>query len=250
VAAPAAPAVSAAVPRPERLLLPGGREVVLGWCEVGEEDASLSPAEREGLARCRTPRRRQEFVAGRRAAHRALERLGLARRAEVVPRPDGPDAGRPLFSPSLGLALSISHSSGLAVAAVSPGGPLGVDLERTVEVGQAFLEEAFAPGEHEGYLALCEGGVDPTTAAWAMKEAVLKVWGVGLRAPLQQVAVRPTLLSREAGALALRLTVDVGQLPPGLGPAPTELSARLCCWEAGRVLALATARPARERPIR
>jgi 4'-phosphopantetheinyl transferase len=224
---------------PERVWLPGGREVVLGWCEVGpQEDASLSTAERRELARCRTDKRRREFVAGRLAAHRALERLAPGTRAEVLARADGQDAGRPLLSPARGLALSLSHSTGLAVAALARGAPLGVDLERTLEVSEAFLEEAFCPGEWEGYVPVCAGRLDASTAAWAMKEAVLKVWGVGLRAPLLQVAVRPVLLAERDGLLSLNLTLETGALPTHLGAPPTRLDALLLAWE-DRVLALA-----------
>ncbi|HZH15078.1 MAG TPA: 4'-phosphopantetheinyl transferase superfamily protein [Archangium sp.] len=224
----------------ERLRLPGGREVVLGWGEVGREDGSaLSPLEREGLARCRTDKRRREFVAGRLAAHRALALLEPEARAEVTVREDGPDSGRPLFSPGHGLALSISHSAELAVAAVARGGALGVDLEQRVEASGAFLEEAFAPGELEGYLPVCEGHLDPVTAAWALKEAVLKVWGVGLRAPLQKVAVRPVLLDVAGDQLSLRVTLETWALPPGLGEPPPALAALLLAWRAGGVLALA-----------
>ena len=43
--------MSAGTRRPERLTLPGGREVVLGWGEVGrEQDSTLSPLEREDRA--------------------------------------------------------------------------------------------------------------------------------------------------------------------------------------------------------
>ncbi len=231
--------MSAGATRPDRVLLPGGREVRLGWCEVGPEDeASLSPGERAALAQCRTDKRRREFVAGRLAAHRALELLAPGAHAEVMARIDGQDAGRPLWSPERGLALSISHSAGLAVAAVAHGGPLGVDLERTLEVGEAFLEEAFSPGEREGYVSLCEGWMDPTTAAWAMKEAVLKVWGVGLRAPLALVKVRPAPCSAWEGGLSLRLTLETGALPTHLGTPPTTMEAVLVAWE-DRVLALA-----------
>jgi 4'-phosphopantetheinyl transferase len=240
VAAAAALAVSPPRSWPDRVLLPGGREVALGWCEVGREDASaLSSGEREALARCRTDKRRAELVAGRVAAHRALALLAPGQRADVSARTGGPDSGRPFFASAPELALSISHSAGLAVAAVSLGGPLGVDLEqRVVEVSEAFLEEAFAPGEPEGYLAACAGRGEPLTAAWAMKEAVLKVWGVGLRAPLQQVAVRPTLLHDSGACVSLRLTLETGRLPPDLGPPPATLAA-LLRWEPTWVLALA-----------
>jgi 4'-phosphopantetheinyl transferase len=218
--------------------------VVLGWCEVGREDtASLWPAEREALARCRLDKRRQELLAGRVAAHRALALLAPGVRAEVMARAAGQDEGRPFFVSAPELALSISHSNGLAVAAVSRGEPLGVDLEQRVEAGGAFLEEAFAPGEHEGYAAPCTGRVEPITAAWAMKEAVLKVWGVGLRAPLQRVAVRPALLTASGQALSLRLTLEAEGLSPELGVPPQELTGLLMVGEHGRVLALAA--PAR-----
>ncbi|MFL5355568.1 4'-phosphopantetheinyl transferase family protein [Archangium sp.] len=230
----------------ERLHLPGGREVVLGWAEVRPEpveDSSFSALEREGLARCRTDKRRREFVAGRLAAHRALALLEPGLRAEVTARQDGPDAGRPLFCPERGLALSISHSAGLAVAGVARGGALGVDLEQRVEASAAFLEEAFAPGEHEGYLAVCEGRMDAVTAAWTLKEAVLKVWGVGLRAPLQKVAVRPVLLHADGGRLSLRVTLETAEgLPPGLGEPPSMLAALLVAGP-GRVLAIAGQAP-------
>ncbi|MFY0564550.1 4'-phosphopantetheinyl transferase family protein [Archangium lansingense] len=232
--------MSAGARRSERLTLPGGREVVLGWGEVGrEQDSALSPLEREGLARCRTDKRRQEFIAGRLAAHRALALLEPGLRAEVTAREEGPDSGRPLFSPERGLALSISHSAGLAVAAVSRGGALGVDLEQRVESGEAFLEEAFAPGEWEGYVPVCTGRMDPVTAAWAMKEAVLKVWGVGLRAPLQKVAVRPELLHASEDQVSLRLMLETEGLPPGLGEPPSSTAALLVALRDGQVLALA-----------
>lgn len=227
-------------PRPERLRLPRGREVVLGWAEVGPwRDVPLSPLEREGLERCRTDKRRGEFVAGRLAARRALATLRPGVTAQVTARGEGPDAGRPLLVPEGGVALSLSHAGGLAVAAVAPGGALGVDLERQVEASPAFLEEAFAPGEHEGYLALDLGGLDATTAAWTLKEAVLKVWGVGLRAPLQQVALRPRVLPGREGLQPLRVIVETGPLPPELGTPPRELDAVLVECAPGWVLALA-----------
>jgi 4'-phosphopantetheinyl transferase EntD len=69
-------------------------------------------------------RRRLEFLAGRRAARRALRAVGLD--CGEIPR-----SGRlPVFPP--GRAASISHSAGIAVAVARPPGPdlpLGCDLE-------------------------------------------------------------------------------------------------------------------------
>lgn len=238
MAAPAAFALSGAA-RPRWLRLPGGRDVALGWGEVGREDVSaLFPAEREDFAKCRTPKRREELLAGRLAARRALALLEPGRHAEVSARTEGQDSGRPFFVALPEVALSLSHSHGLAVAAVARGGALGVDLERTVQVSGAFQEEAFAPGEPERYVPLCAGRMDALTAAWALKEAVLKVWGVGLRAPLQLVAVRPVLLADAPEGLALGLSLETGGLPLELGPPPRELTA-LLLGDATGVLALA-----------
>lgn len=233
-------AVSGVAPGPEWLRLPGGRQVALGWCGVGEAQArELLPAEQEALERCRTEKRRAELMAGRVAARRALARLRPGWSAQVVARQGGPDSGRPCFLEAPGLALSISHAAGLAVAAVAAGGPLGVDLERRVEASAGFVEEAFAHGELERWQAVCAGWVDAPTAAWAMKEAVLKVWGVGLRAPLQRVAVRPVLLRAEPGQGALALAVEAGAVPAGLGPVPVRLAGVLWTVGPGQVLALA-----------
>ncbi|MFD0332642.1 hypothetical protein ACFQZ0_02275 [Streptomyces erythrogriseus] len=70
------------------------------------------------------PRRRLEFLAGRRAARRALRAVGLD--CGEIPR-----SGRlPVFPP--GRTASISHSTGIAVAVAGAPGrdlPLGCDLE-------------------------------------------------------------------------------------------------------------------------
>lgn len=214
--------------------------MALGWCAVGEARAwALLPAEQEAYGRCRTDKRRAELIAGRVAARRALARLRPGWSTEVVARQGGQDSGRPCFPAAQELALSISHSEGLAVAAVGQGGPVGVDLEGRVEASAGFAEEAFAPGELEGWQAVCGGSLEALTAAWAMKEAVLKVWGVGLRAPLQRVAVRPAVQAHGERQVALLLAVEARQVPPGLGPVPERLAGVLLALGPGQVLALA-----------
>ncbi|MFK4021775.1 4'-phosphopantetheinyl transferase superfamily protein [Streptomyces albogriseolus] len=89
--------------------------------EPGQEPAGLAEA---AAAATMPPRRRLEFLAGRRAARRALRAVGLD--CGEIPR-----SGRlPVFPP--GRAASISHSAGIAVAvAAAPGRdlPVGCDLE-------------------------------------------------------------------------------------------------------------------------
>lgn len=227
------------LPPLERVRVPGGREVALGFCEVGPLDApELSPAERAELERPMTAKRRSEWLAGRRAARRALLRLAPGLTASIQARAAGQDAGRPVLEPPCGIALSISHSGPLAVAAAARGAPLGVDLEQVAPRGAAFAEEAFAEGELDGYRAL-PGGLDPVTAAWALKEAVLKAWGLGLRAPLQRVKVRPAALLAEPGALYFSLEILAEGLAPELGPPPVGLTGALALLGPGLLLALA-----------
>ncbi len=96
----------------------------LGVAAVSEPcPVPAGPAEADAAASMPPPRR-LEFLAGRRAARRALRAVGLD--CGEIPR-----VGRlPVFPP--GRAASISHSAGIAVAvARAPGRdlPLGCDLE-------------------------------------------------------------------------------------------------------------------------
>jgi 4'-phosphopantetheinyl transferase EntD len=97
----------------------------LGVAAVSEPgSAPAGPAE-AAAADAMPPTRRLEFLAGRRAARRALRAVGLE--CGEIPR-----SGRlPVFPP--GRAASISHSAGIAVAVARapdrPAGPLGCDLE-------------------------------------------------------------------------------------------------------------------------
>ncbi|MFF6914233.1 enterobactin synthetase [Streptomyces sp. NPDC012466] len=96
----------------------------LGVAAVSEPcPEPAGPAEAAAAAAMPT-RRRLEFLAGRRAARRALRAVGLE--CGEIPR-----SGRlPVFPP--GRAASISHSAGIAVAVARVPGrdlPLGCDLE-------------------------------------------------------------------------------------------------------------------------
>ncbi|MFF9278982.1 4'-phosphopantetheinyl transferase superfamily protein [Streptomyces griseosporeus] len=107
----------------------------LGVAHVGEADPEPAGPAEAAAAASMPPMRRLEFLAGRRAARRALRAVGLE--CGEIPR-----SGRlPVFPP--GRAASISHSAGIAVAvARAPGRdlPLGCDLElRPLPRGAARL---------------------------------------------------------------------------------------------------------------
>ena len=165
----------------------GARVAQLRWCSVGQASNELGPLERLAHARGKTQKRRDEFHAGRCAAHQALGHTGL----EVLAREEPAlDAGRP-YATGLDVAISISHSNSVAAALVARGpSPIGLDLESlALSPDPSFASEAFAAGELEQWASWPVAGEQAVAWAWAAKEAVLKVWGVGLRAPLGLVRV-------------------------------------------------------------
>jgi 4'-phosphopantetheinyl transferase EntD len=107
---------------------------------IGPADtASLWPAERTAIAGS-VPARRDEFAAGRTAARRALAALGEPP-AEL---PVGLDRA-PVWP--TGLFGSISHSSGVAAAALRRSGPLGLDIEEDAPIEPALWPMILQPDE-------------------------------------------------------------------------------------------------------
>ncbi len=149
----------------------------LGIATVREPGPRPAGPAEAAAAASMPPRRRLEFLAGRRAARRALRAVGLD--CGEIPR-----SGRlPVFPP--GRAASISHSAGIAVAvarAAGPDLPLGCDLElRPLPRAAARLvlrddEEELLDDRDEPFRA----GSRPTGAGWTVtelfsaKEAALK----------------------------------------------------------------------------
>ncbi len=81
-------------------------------------------------------------------------------------------------------SVSISHSNGWAVAAISePHTFLGIDLEKIEPRMQAWAEDFFTPQEREP--------MTPThlTTLWTQKEAVVKLLGRGLSLNAQEISL-------------------------------------------------------------
>jgi 4'-phosphopantetheinyl transferase len=91
------------------------------------------------------------------------------------------------------LALSLTHSHGVAVAALAPAGALlGVDLERVEVRTAAFLADWFTEAE-QAFAAAGQAG-EPglsATLVWSAKEAVMKALCEGLRIPPKAIEVAP-----------------------------------------------------------
>ncbi|WP_241695124.1 4'-phosphopantetheinyl transferase superfamily protein, partial [Streptomyces sp. C] len=92
----------------------------------------------------------------------------------------GPPA---VASPAVGLAVSLTRTSGCGVLALHAGDWIGVDVEalRPVESG-SLANVVLAPAEH-AYILSLPAGPERTAAfhrVWTRKEAVLKGVGLGL----------------------------------------------------------------------
>jgi 4'-phosphopantetheinyl transferase len=106
------------------------------------------------------------------------------------------------------LAFSVAHSGELAVIAISPRGPLGVDLEerRPMRDPNSFAKRFYTAGE----AALVAADPDELYRLWCRKEAWSKAHGMGLRMPLDSIDLR--------AAPAGWLLVDL-ELAPGYAAA-------------------------------
>lgn len=100
-------------------LFPPG--VAVAAVVIAENHDIVHPEEAAAVARA-VPSRQAEFAAGRAAARQALRLLGHP----DVAVPAGPNR-LPLWPE--GFSGSISHSAGIAVAALRRGAPLGLDVE-------------------------------------------------------------------------------------------------------------------------
>ena len=124
--------------------------------------------------------RRREWVGGRLAARVAGEHFGRAEWAVGT----GP-LGEP--RPPPGMALSIAHKRGLAIALVSndPSQSIGVDLEDDAAAATRIEDIVFATEELKSLAALPENDRGRARVlGFALKEAVYKACAVSIGRPL------------------------------------------------------------------
>jgi 4'-phosphopantetheinyl transferase len=102
--------------------------------------------------------------------------------------------GKPYVAGRPGLRISLSHTRGMSLVAVSRDGSTGVDIERVRPLDDArpAPDLVFSPWEQANW----EQGPRRTRSArffsyWACKEAVLKALGTGLTGDLTAVQVDP-----------------------------------------------------------
>lgn len=179
-------------------LFPPGVAVALVGIGAGE----LLPGEAAAVAGA-VPARVAEFAAGRLAARRALAALGHP----AVAIPAGPDRA-PCWPE--GLAGSIAHAQGVAVAAVRRGAPLGLDVEADAGLEPDLWPLICDPAELAALPAGDRGRA--VRLVFAAKEAVYKAQYPLTGRLIGFDAVRVTL---EEDGFVARLRQGVGPLPEG-----------------------------------
>jgi 4'-phosphopantetheinyl transferase len=172
------------------------------WIDhAGDGLDALEPIEQALLSPRATSKRRDEFVAGRLAAHEALEQLhqrspGLGSAFAVLAE-TGERQGCPKVVDahlrSLAIHVSISHCESLAIA-VAAGVQVGIDLVRVEPQPARFAEEAFDPRELASWSVALD--LDPNhpevlAHGFAAKEALVKWIGRGFGLALREVTTIP-----------------------------------------------------------
>jgi len=154
---------------------------------AGEKaETILTAGERAVIAARGNAKRQTDRTLGRIAAKQAVAELtGLQpHQFEISNLESGEPVvvsldGRPMPK------ISISHRDGEAIAVATPTGRAGIDLESVESRAASFAETWFRPSEQE----LCQGDARRESQVWAVKEAVLKVLGTGMRLDPREVEV-------------------------------------------------------------
>ncbi|MEO0531451.1 MAG: 4'-phosphopantetheinyl transferase superfamily protein [Planctomycetota bacterium] len=147
--------------------------------------AHLSDDERERAAKFTREDPRRRFIAARGTLRERLAERLSAEPAELV-FAYGP-MGKPSVCDAPELHFNLAHSADLAICALADE-PVGIDLERIrpMKNAQGLARRWFHPEE----IARIENAADPLHEffrTWTMKEAVLKLIGVGVGEALPKV---------------------------------------------------------------
>jgi len=154
---------------------------------------TLSPAERERMARLKKPSAREKF-----AITRGLLRATLAYHLAVSPthlRFELLPQGKPVLAhPATDVQFNLSHSRDVILLAVTHRRAVGVDVEylRPMRDMDKFAARFFSENERE-WLASVPPGEKTRVffEVWTRKEAYLKACGDGITRQLRGIDVRP-----------------------------------------------------------
>lgn len=179
-------------------------------------EAQAGDAACERVARLRAPLQRRRLLVREIAVRRlAAERLGRAvDDIRIVRAP----SGRPAVEGG-GLALSLSHSRGLALIAFANGGEVGCDLEHrdaAVDWRDARDADVLTDAEARSLESLSrpEEAQALFLRMWTLKEAALKCLGVGLSVPARCIRTCGPVSDAEGDGSPASLLAAVPALRP------------------------------------
>ncbi|HOB52003.1 MAG TPA: 4'-phosphopantetheinyl transferase superfamily protein [Acidobacteriota bacterium] len=153
--------------------------------------ASLSPDERERVARLRLPAHRDAFVAARIFLRRVLARCLDADAAAL--RFGTTAHGKPyLVELSAPLHFNLAHSGSVALLAVAVDATVGVDVERVrINLDLDGIARRFFRSEESAALDALPAAqrTEAFFAVWTRKEALLKALGKGIAGGVDRYGV-------------------------------------------------------------
>ena len=113
--------------------------------------------------------------------------LAEAEGMESLPSIERLPKGKPFFPDRPELHISLSHSNGLALCALSQR-PMGCDLEVIRPRSKGLPRYVLDDGQYEWFRRRGERWED-FYSLWTLKEALVKCTGEGLRRPPREIAV-------------------------------------------------------------
>ncbi len=208
-------------------------------------DSVLSPDQRARAERMRVAEKRQQYIIAQ-----GLTRILIGNVLDADPTAfefDRGPKGKPYLGGAFadaGIQFNMTHTSHMALVAITLTREVGIDIERIRENLQweKLARRYFSPLEYSGYSELHEDvRLRAFFTCWTRKEAVLKAIGTGLGGGLASFDVSvdpdvpPALLgNRWKGHFHGHWTVT--QLEPGEGYVATLVTERdgfeVRCWEA------------------
>ena len=156
----------------------------------------LAPEESSRLAGLRIAKRRDDYLLGRWTAKRAIAALLAPATPLAAIAVRAADDGAPeafLDGAPLAFTISLSHSAGRALAAVTgaaAGAPLGADLEHIEPRSALLVADFFTADEAAQVAAQPQDQRDHAiTLIWSAKESALKARRSGLREDPRRISV-------------------------------------------------------------
>lgn len=235
--------------------MPVGLQAAEGWIDVWltstrltEEQvaaygASLSGSERARAGKMALASKRQEFVVARGLLRQMLSRVAGLAAAERGLEFRQDRRGKPGLAGDGPIAFNLSHSQGLALAALTIGGNVGVDLEKIRPEGdwQALARRFFTVAESRAIDACSPARrARAFFACWTRKEAFVKAAGSGIAEGFKACAV--SVDPDEPAQLLRAGPAEAGSSAEGVAawwltdlPAPAGYAAALACRPACRL---------------